>query len=128
MNPYTRVGSAIGTNEAASLSGRLSAWHDAMVAHERRLRAGNTSDQCDDECPHADAQVLWSEALATFGPRADELRFLRSHAIGPARCSTAGATMDGHSEAAERMTRTRATNPHSAPAAPSQALQRSCDS
>ncbi len=117
MNPYMRVGSAVGTNEAASLSGRLSTWHDAMVAHERRLRAGNTSDQCDDECPHAEAQVLWSEALATFGPRADELRFLRSHALGPARRSTSDATLDDQADAVDRVTRTRVTNAHSARAA-----------
>jgi hypothetical protein len=38
MNPYLILGSGAGTNDAQSLSARLSAWHDAMVAHERRLR------------------------------------------------------------------------------------------
>jgi hypothetical protein len=51
-----------------------------MVAHERRLRAGTTSDACDDECPHAEARALWSEAAAMFGARAEELTFLRSRA------------------------------------------------
>ncbi len=96
MNPYAMLGSAIGTNEAASLTARLSAWHDAMVAHERRLRAGTTDDVCDDECPHAEARALWSEAVETFGTRARELAFLRSRANGarravvPARAESAG--------------------------------------
>jgi hypothetical protein len=63
-----------------SLSARLAAWHDAMVAHERRLRGGQTGDRCDDECPHAEAQALWREAMDAFGPRAHELTFLRSRA------------------------------------------------
>ena len=82
MNPYVMVGWGIGTSEAASLSARLAAWHDAMVAHERHLRAGRTAGACDDECPHVEAPALWAEALATFGPRAGELTFLRSRAIG----------------------------------------------
>ena len=80
MNPYTILSSGAGTNEAADLSARLSAWHDTMVAHERRLRAGTTSDACDDDCAHAEARSLWAEAVATFGPRAEELAFLRSRA------------------------------------------------
>ena len=78
MNPYVTLGSGIGTSEAASLSARLAAWHDAMVAHERRLRADRMAGTCDDECPHVEARSLWAEALATFGPRANELTFLRS--------------------------------------------------
>jgi hypothetical protein len=85
MNPYVMVGSGIGTSEAASLSARLAAWHDAMVAHERRLRTGRTADTCSEECPHVEARTLWAEALATFGPRAGELTFLRSRAIGAPR-------------------------------------------
>jgi len=80
MNPYVILGSRIRTSEAASLSDRLAAWHDSMVAHERRLRAGRTNDACDDECPHVEAGILWAEAMATFGTGADELAFLRSHA------------------------------------------------
>ena len=79
MNLYHRIGSTIGTAEALSLSGRLAAWHDAMVTHERRLRASRTSTECDEDCPHADASALWSEALTTLGDRAHELAFLRSH-------------------------------------------------
>jgi hypothetical protein len=87
MNLYVMLGSGIGTSESASLSARLAAWHDAMVAHERRLRTGRTADTCDDECPHVEARTLWAEALATFGTRASELTFLRSRAIGASRQS-----------------------------------------
>lgn len=88
MNPYAVLGNGAGTAEAASLRARLTAWHDAMVAHERRLLAGNTGDRCDDECPHAEAPFLWSEALTTFGPRAQGLSFLRSRATGGGRRAT----------------------------------------
>jgi len=82
MSPYAFLGSRVGTAEAAALRVRLTAWHDAMVAHERRLGTGRTTGACDDECPHAEARALWSEALATLGPRASELTFLRSRATG----------------------------------------------
>ena len=81
MNPYAIVSSGIGTAEAASLRARLMTWHDAMVAHERRLRGGPTTDACDDECPHVQARTLWADALATLGARASELTFLRSRAL-----------------------------------------------
>ena len=121
MNPYLMLGSGLETNEAAALGARLSAWHDAMVAHERRLRTGRTSDACDDECPHAQATVLWSEAVATFGSRAHELTFLRSRASGAASRSRRGATArEPMSEAADIGHSSSAT-PHargqSAPAA-----------
>ena len=80
MNPYIILSSGLGTEEAEALSARLSAWHDAMVAHERRLRTGATRDACHDECPHAEARDLWSEAVTTFGARARDLTFLRSRA------------------------------------------------
>ena len=89
MNPYTILSSGVGTHDAAALGGRLSAWHDAMVAHERRLRSGVTGDACDDECPHAEARALWSEAVNTFGARAQELTFLRSRAQDARRRSSA---------------------------------------
>jgi hypothetical protein len=103
MSPYAFLGSRVGTAEAAALRVRLTAWHDAMVAHERRIRAGRTTDACDDECPHVEARALWSEALATLGPRASELTFLRSHATeepspsaqrpGPVVTSTEGSQL-----------------------------------
>lgn len=114
MNPYVLLGSAIGTNEAAALSVRLTAWHDAMVAHERKLRAGQLVDGCDDECPHAEARGLWAEAVTVFGPRADELTFLRTCAVGtPAQSkrdvvaredasSSDGASRETHRDDAER--------------------------
>ncbi len=102
MNPYLILGSGLGTNEAQSLGARLSSWHDAMVAHERRLRTGRTGDVCDDECPHADARALWSEAMPVFGPRAHELTFLRSRANEPGRPATASAAArDAVAEAAD---------------------------
>jgi len=66
---------------------RLAAWHDAMVAHERRLLTARTAAACDDECPHVEARALWAEALATFGPRANELTFLRSRATAASDAS-----------------------------------------
>ena len=83
MNPYTTLTAGQTTLEATALAARLSAWHDAMVAHERRLRSGLIADACDDECPHAEAPALWSEAVATFGLAAQELAFLRSRAEEP---------------------------------------------
>ena len=88
MNPYMIPNSGLTAYEATALSARLSAWHDAMVAHERRLRLGTTSDACDDECPHAEARALWSEAVAAFGTRAQELTFLRSRAQAPRRSAS----------------------------------------
>jgi hypothetical protein len=88
MKPYAIA--VLGTDiaDAASLRVRLLAWHDATVAHERRLRSGLTSDRCDDECPHAEATTLWKEASALLGPRASELTFLRSRALGAGRQQT----------------------------------------
>lgn len=80
MNQYTILSSVLSTDEAALLSSRLSAWHDAMVMHERRLRSGVMGVGCHEECPHAEARTLWAEALVTFGSRAYELTFLRSRA------------------------------------------------
>ena len=74
MNIYRMIGNKLGTPEAIELAERLSAWHDAMVAHERARRVNG----CDDECPHVDARVLWREAARLFGVRAGELRFVRS--------------------------------------------------
>ena len=80
MNMYAMVGTGLGTAAATALSARLAAWHDAMVAHERKIRAGRTDAVCDEECPHSDARTLWIEAVDVFGDRAQELTFLRSHA------------------------------------------------
>ena len=114
MNPYVMLGSGIGTSEATSLSARLAAWHDAMVAHERRLRTGRTADMCDEECPHVEARSLWAQALATFGPRANELTFLRSRAVGTSRQSEKLiAPTNAVSEAADVVHRPSRT-PHSA--------------
>jgi len=87
VNPYSIVGSSSGTAEGASLQARLTAWHDAMVAHERRLRPGHTTDVCDEDCPHTEARMLWAEVSAMLGSRAGELTFLRSRALNTAATS-----------------------------------------
>jgi hypothetical protein len=90
MNPYTTLGNHIGTTEAASLSERLAAWHDEMVAHERRLRSDQVETPCHEECPHAEARSLWTEALAVFGGRAEQLAFLRSRGTSDTGRSSRG--------------------------------------
>ena len=108
MSPYAILGSSVGTAEAAALCVRLTAWHDAMVAHERRLRTGRTTDACDDECPHDEARTLWAEALMTLGSRAGELTFLRSRAKGDSpspQQSVAPATVSMAADGASRMSR-----------------------
>jgi hypothetical protein len=108
MNPYAMLSSGIGTTEGTALSTRLTAWHDAMVAHERRQRAGRTQDACDDECPHVEARTLWAEALETLGPRAHELGFLRSHALAAAEGQDT-ARRESSAELSDRRRRTGST-------------------
>jgi hypothetical protein len=84
MNLYTTVGAGNATHEAAALRTRLASWHDAMVAHERKIRTGRVDAVCDDDCPHAEARALWQDAVDAFGARADTLTFLRSRALAPA--------------------------------------------
>ena len=91
MNPYAILASSIGTSEAVSLCNRLTSWHDAMVAHERRLRTMRENDVCDDECPHVEARTLWREAVAMFGASAGRLSFLRSRATSRATVATTSA-------------------------------------
>jgi hypothetical protein len=98
MNPYVVLGSGIGTPDAASLASRLATWHDAMVAHERALRAGRNGVACDDECPHVEARSLWAEAVVTYGARAQELAFLRSRATGSTRSTGSAAGPTAHPE------------------------------
>lgn len=78
VNLYRVLGERIGTQAARELAERLVAWHDAMVAHERRIQ--NVLDAaCEEECPHLEARLLWAEAVETFGERAEELVFLVRH-------------------------------------------------
>ena len=76
MNLYSALSAFVGSADAATLAVRLSDWHDAMVAHERRLKV-TKENGCDDDCPHVTARELWLEALAIFGDRARELVYLR---------------------------------------------------
>jgi hypothetical protein len=89
MNVYRMIGNTVGTAEALDLAERLSAWHDAMVAHERG--SARNGQGCDDECPHANAGALWEEAVHTLGEKADELRFLRTHGVSQGRAARSAA-------------------------------------
>jgi hypothetical protein len=77
MNLYMSIATRIGSPEAQALAARVAAWHDAMVAHDRR-RAGRFGE-CDDECPHEEARLLWTEAVSIFGDSAPACEFLRYH-------------------------------------------------
>jgi len=77
MHLYTSIASRIGSPEARALAARVAAWHDAMVAHQRR-RADRLGE-CGDECPHEEARLLWTEAVTVFGDGAPNCEFLRSH-------------------------------------------------
>jgi hypothetical protein len=81
MNVYKSIGYAAGTPEALSLAARLSAWHDAMVAHQRPADTARVT-RCDDDCPHAEARSLWREAMDIFGGYAEQMTFLRRHGSG----------------------------------------------
>jgi hypothetical protein len=98
MNLYTMVGSGIGSPAAVALGVRLAAWHDAMVAHERKIRAGRADDGCGEECPHAEARALWKEAVEIFGDRAESLEFLRARATSSAAGSERGSHPPNGSE------------------------------
>jgi hypothetical protein len=73
-NPYALVGASLGVAGTEPLLRRIAEWHDAMVAHERASRY----EPCDQDCPHAQARRLWTEASAMFGRDAHHLSFLRS--------------------------------------------------
>jgi hypothetical protein len=83
MNVYKSIGFTVGTHEAHALAARLSAWHDAMVAHQRPADTARAT-RCDDDCPHAEAASLWREAVELFGHNAEQMVFLRRHG-SPAR-------------------------------------------
>lgn len=78
MNMYRRLGDQVATTEARELAEQLVAWHDAMVKHVRVLGARHDAE-CSEECPHEEAASLWTAAQRTFGARARDLVFLRSH-------------------------------------------------
>ena len=62
-----------------------------VIAPTARVVGGSWDDvltiaeACDDECAHAEARALWPAAVAAFGSRAHELRFLQSRATAPQR-------------------------------------------
>ena len=75
---YLHLGDWMGTAEARDLAQQLVSWHDAMVRHAR-VAGPRRGPKCLEECPHDEAASLWLAAQATFGERAHELAFLRSH-------------------------------------------------
>lgn len=84
MHFYQMIAHRTGSPDAIDLAMRLSAWHDAMVQHERRMKTnGQTRHACtqrDDGCPHSEADDLWKDAQKVFGEHARELVFLRARA------------------------------------------------
>jgi hypothetical protein len=80
LDVYRRVAHRVGSNESLALAQELSAWHDAMVSHQRTLtRLGLSADACGqlDECAHGLARELWRQAREVLGEHANDLTFLR---------------------------------------------------
>jgi hypothetical protein len=96
MNMYRRLGDQVATTEARELAEQLVAWHDAMVKHVRVLDSRHDA-RCGEDCPHEEAAFLWTAALRTFGDRARDLVFLRSHGQ-PKRLPTAAHVRDRAAE------------------------------
>jgi hypothetical protein len=96
MNMYRRLGDQIASTEARELAEQLVAWHDAMVKHVRVLNSRDDA-RCGEDCPHDEAASLWTAAQKTFGARARELVFLRSHGQSK-RLTTATHVLDRAAE------------------------------
>jgi hypothetical protein len=96
MNMYRRLGGQVATIEARELAEQLVTWHDAMVRHIRVLGARRDA-QCGEDCPHGEAASLWTAAQRTFGAKARELMFLRSHGQAK-RLTTAAHVRDRAAE------------------------------
>src|SRR5687767_4578032 len=92
MNLYWRLGDQVATIEARELAEQLVTWHDAMVKHVRVL-GSRPNAQCGEDCPHEETTSLWTAAQRTFGARARELVFLRSHGH-PKRLTSATQVRD----------------------------------
>jgi hypothetical protein len=97
MNIYRRLGDQVATAEARELAEQLVAWHDAMVKHVRVLGSRHDA-RCGEDCPHEEAASLWTAAQKTFGGRARDLVFLRSHGRQQ-RLTTAAHMRDRAAEA-----------------------------
>lgn len=92
LDVYRRTANRVGSNEAIALAHELSAWHDEMVKHRRRVtRLGFDADRAmdEDDAP-ARAAELWRRAVEVFGDAADELEFLRRSAEQAAQAARAG--------------------------------------
>ena len=51
-----------------------------MVAHQRPADTTRVA-RCDDDCPHAEARLLWIEAVEVFGVHTEQFGFLRRHGV-----------------------------------------------
>src|SRR3954468_2062349 len=96
MNIYHVLCDRIGTSAARELAHQLLAWHDAMVKH-LRVVGSRTAGRCADDCPHAEAGVLWTAAQDILGASSSQLQFLRSHGQRR-RASTLPVTWDRAAE------------------------------
>lgn len=76
-NPYFSIAASVGVPGTEPLLHRLAEWHDAMVAHER----AKAYESCDEDCAHAEAERLWTEAAQKFGRGAHQFVFLKSRAM-----------------------------------------------
>jgi hypothetical protein len=108
MNVYTSIGYAVGTPEALALAARLSAWHDAMVAHQRPADTARVA-RCNDDCPHGDARRLWLEAVEIFGEHTKQFGFLRRHGMSVTRDRASGVVPNVTFEPAIQRTQTAST-------------------
>src|SRR5690349_24832870 len=98
MTNYLHLGDQLGTADARDLAQQLVAWHDAMVRHVR-VAGSRRGPRCLDECPHDEAATLWLAAQETFGRRAHELAFLRSHGERALTTSGRAPAQPRHGEA-----------------------------
>lgn len=69
------VATRIESSRADAIARRIAAWQAAMAAHERRR--GSRFGECSDECPHAQAPLLWADATQVLGDRAASFDALR---------------------------------------------------
>ena len=81
---YRIVGDLIGTPEARDFAEQLVVWHDSMVKHARVVNLRGAA--CTDDCPHAQARVLWPAACHLFGNEAGRLVFLQAHGAQQVMC------------------------------------------
>ncbi len=90
---YSSVAPRVESPRVVAIAARIAAWHAEIIAHERRR--GSRFGECSDECPHAQAPLLWAEAWNVLGEGAAAFDSLRRHA----EPRWAGAPVRGHDSA-----------------------------